>query len=221
MAMEKTGLAEARVLEAKADATYKQGNADARVLTERLTAEAEGAQKLGQANASATQAMGDAEASNIAKKMSAEAEGLTSKFDAMGKMSPDARSHEEFRMLLETQLRQLLASIDAADFCHVQSHALTLRARTGMPLGDADRAVEQARAEGFDAVMEAAVSAEDCLYADLGIDPGLAARAWRRAWISSSSAATSRTFSAAFFLAFAQASPPSECNGAVSTDAPE
>ena len=113
VAMEKTGLAEARVLEAKADATYKQGNADARVLTERLTAEAEGAQRLGQANASATQAMGDAEASNIAKKMSAEAEGLTSKFDAMGKMSPDARSHEEFRMLLETQLRQLLASIDA------------------------------------------------------------------------------------------------------------
>lgn len=34
------------------------------------------------------------------------------------------------------------------------------------------RTIAQARAEGFDAVMEAAVSAEDCLYADLGIDPG-------------------------------------------------
>ncbi len=34
------------------------------------------------------------------------------------------------------------------------------------------RAVEQAREEGFDAVMEPGVSAEDCLYADLGIDPG-------------------------------------------------
>lgn len=34
------------------------------------------------------------------------------------------------------------------------------------------RAIAQARMEGFDAVMEAAVSAEDCLYADLGIDPG-------------------------------------------------
>lgn len=33
-------------------------------------------------------------------------------------------------------------------------------------------AVAQARMEGFDARMEAAVSAEDCLYADLGIDPG-------------------------------------------------
>lgn len=34
------------------------------------------------------------------------------------------------------------------------------------------RAVAQAREEGYDAIMEAAVSAEDCLYADLGIDPG-------------------------------------------------
>ena len=34
------------------------------------------------------------------------------------------------------------------------------------------RAIDRARSEGFDAIMEAAVSAEDCLYADLGIDPG-------------------------------------------------
>lgn len=34
------------------------------------------------------------------------------------------------------------------------------------------RAVAKAREEGHEAVMEAAVSAEDCLYADLGIDPG-------------------------------------------------
>lgn len=33
-------------------------------------------------------------------------------------------------------------------------------------------AIEQARSEGFDAVMEPGISAEDCLYADLGIDPG-------------------------------------------------
>lgn len=33
-------------------------------------------------------------------------------------------------------------------------------------------AVAKARAEGYQASMEAAVSAEDCLYADLGIDPG-------------------------------------------------
>jgi uncharacterized protein YabN with tetrapyrrole methylase and pyrophosphatase domain len=33
-------------------------------------------------------------------------------------------------------------------------------------------AVEQARRENFDAHMEPGISAEDCLYADLGIDPG-------------------------------------------------
>lgn len=34
------------------------------------------------------------------------------------------------------------------------------------------RAVALAREEGFQAVMEPGISAEDCLYADLGIDPG-------------------------------------------------
>lgn len=34
------------------------------------------------------------------------------------------------------------------------------------------KVVEQAREEGFSAHMEPGVSAEDCLYADLGIDPG-------------------------------------------------
>lgn len=34
------------------------------------------------------------------------------------------------------------------------------------------QAIAQAREEGFDAVMEPGISAEDCLYADLGIDPG-------------------------------------------------
>jgi hypothetical protein len=33
-------------------------------------------------------------------------------------------------------------------------------------------AIEQARAEGYDAHMEPGISSEDCLYADLGIDPG-------------------------------------------------
>jgi siroheme synthase len=35
-------------------------------------------------------------------------------------------------------------------------------------------AIARARAEGVDAVMEPGVSAEDCLYADLGLDPGRA-----------------------------------------------
>jgi uncharacterized protein YabN with tetrapyrrole methylase and pyrophosphatase domain len=33
-------------------------------------------------------------------------------------------------------------------------------------------AIAQARSEGFEAVMDPGISAEDCLYADLGLDPG-------------------------------------------------
>jgi len=112
-AIEKVGVAEARVIEAKADANYKQGNADARVLAERLEAEAGGVAKLGQAKADTTRAMGEAEANAIGRKMAAESEGLTSKFEAMGKMSPEAREHEEFRMQLEAVLKQALASLEA------------------------------------------------------------------------------------------------------------
>ena len=68
---------------------------------------------MGQARASATEALGLAEATAIGKKMQAEAEGLNTKFDAMGKMSHEARSHEEYRMALETSLQQALASIEA------------------------------------------------------------------------------------------------------------
>lgn len=112
-ATEQVGTAEARVIEAKAEANFKQGQADARVLAEKLSAQAEGESKLGQAKASATEALGSAEASAVGKKMTAEAEGLTAKFGAMGTMSPEARSHEEFRMALQTSLQQALASIEA------------------------------------------------------------------------------------------------------------
>jgi len=42
----------------------------------------------------------------------------------------------------------------------------------GVFAGVPHRAVAQASQEGHTALMEAAVSAEDCLYADLGVDPG-------------------------------------------------
>ncbi len=57
--------------------------------------------------------MGEAEADAIGKKMSAEAEGLTGKFEAMGRMSPDARAHEEFRMQLEKNFDEAMAAIAA------------------------------------------------------------------------------------------------------------
>ncbi|WP_119673043.1 hypothetical protein [Deinococcus sp. RM] len=112
-ALEKTGVAEARVIEVKADANLKLGQNEARVLAERLGAQAEGETRLGQAKATATQALGAAEASATRDRMNAEAEGLTAKFGAMDRMSADARSHEEYRMALETSLQQALASIEA------------------------------------------------------------------------------------------------------------
>jgi len=42
------------------------------------------------------------------------------------------------------------------------------------------RAIQQARAEGYAAHMEPGISAEDCLYADLGIDPGTVAASTTR-----------------------------------------
>ena len=42
----------------------------------------------------------------------------------------------------------------------------------GVFAGVPHAAIAQARAEGFEAVMDPGISAEDCLYADLGFDPG-------------------------------------------------
>ncbi len=42
----------------------------------------------------------------------------------------------------------------------------------GVFVDPAHEAIERAREEGFNATMHPAISAEDCLFADLGIDPG-------------------------------------------------
>ena len=112
-AIEKVGLAEARVAEAKAEATYKQGSAESRVLADTLAARAEGEQKMGLAKASATEAVGTAEADVLGKRFAVEAEGLTKRFDALGQLNDTARAHEEFRMVLEKNLEQALAAIEA------------------------------------------------------------------------------------------------------------
>lgn len=112
-AFEKQGLAEAKVIEAKAEANRKQGTAEAQVLGETLAAKAQGEAQMGQAKASASESLGLAEASVIERKLFAEAEGLTRKFEAIGSLSDTARGHEEFRMALDTTLKQALASIEA------------------------------------------------------------------------------------------------------------
>ncbi|MNM96686.1 Inner membrane protein YqiK [compost metagenome] len=113
LAIEKVGIAEARVVDAMADANFKQGSAEARVLAEQLAAQALGEEQMGRAKAAATETQGLAEAAVIEKKLSAEAEGLTRKFLAIDSLGDTARGHEEFRMTLETSLKQAIATLDA------------------------------------------------------------------------------------------------------------
>ena len=118
------GLAEAKVQEAKADAFEKEGLAEAKVIASQGEAkakanrdtglaEAEVIKAKGESEANAQKDVGTAEADVIRAKFKAEAEGLVDKFDAMGKMSEQARNHEEFRMSLETAFKEAMASIEA------------------------------------------------------------------------------------------------------------
>lgn len=125
------GLAEARVMLAKAEAEEKEGLVQAHVAGEMRIAEAKGIQEKGAAEAKAIQDKGLAEAkvveakatavekqglveaSIIREKLRAEAEGLVEKFQAMGTMTEDSRSHEEFRLALEKGFEQAMASITA------------------------------------------------------------------------------------------------------------
>lgn len=105
-AMEKEGLAKARV-------TAAQGESEANVVSATGTAEANVVALKGTSEAQAKRETGLAEAEVIREKYKAEADGLVDKFNAMNSMSPEARSHEEFRMGLETALEEALASINA------------------------------------------------------------------------------------------------------------
>ncbi len=96
------GLADAKVQEAKADALEKEGLAEARVISAKGESEASAKRQVGLAGADVTR-----------EQFKAEADGLVEKFQAMGTMSESAREHEEFRMSLETALKEALASIEA------------------------------------------------------------------------------------------------------------
>ncbi|MAZ89240.1 MAG: hypothetical protein CL693_16545 [Cellvibrionaceae bacterium] len=118
------GLADAKVQEAKADALEKEGVAEASVVRAKGDAEASAHLETGKAEAEVIAAKGDSEA-RAAKEIGmasaevtreqfkAEADGLVDKFEAMNSMSEDARAHEEYRMGLDTALKEALASIDA------------------------------------------------------------------------------------------------------------
>ena len=96
------GLAEAQVKEVMADAVQKEGLAEAKVLEEKMDVEAVGSEKIGLAAAVVQK-----------EKFKAEAEGLIEKFKAMEQMSEGSREHEEFRMQLEKDFEKALAEIEA------------------------------------------------------------------------------------------------------------
>lgn len=100
------GLAEAEVIratgESEADVILKKGESEASVI-----------RKKGESEADSTLKVGTSKADVTLNQFRAEAEGLTDKFEAMNSMSEDARQHEEFRMTLETALKETLAAIDA------------------------------------------------------------------------------------------------------------
>ncbi len=97
-----SGLAEAKVQEAKADSLEKEGLAEARVISAKGEAEAAAKKDIGLVGAEVTR-----------EQFKAEADGLVDKFSAMGDMSDQAREHEEFRMSLETAFKEAIASIEA------------------------------------------------------------------------------------------------------------
>lgn len=107
-ATQKLRMVEVHVKEAAADANEKQGLVDARVLRERLLAEAEGNEQRGLV-----------EARVLKEKLLAEAEGLGEKAEAMKRYDADTLAFEQYQMQLDLErvlgLEQLEKSVDIAD----------------------------------------------------------------------------------------------------------
>lgn len=139
VAHEKEGMVDAAITSAQGDADANvikaKGDAEANVIKSKGDAEAAKIKAVGVSEASALEDAGAAEAKVTTLKadadaklireqglanaevtlaqFKAEADGLIDKFGAMNTMSEAARSHEEFRMGLETALKEALASIEA------------------------------------------------------------------------------------------------------------
>jgi len=92
----------------------------------------------------------------------------------VGQMRPDARSLQPHYAEGKSRRRTYREMVDAM-LGEVRAGRRVCGVFYGHPGVFAQvphEAIAQARAEGCSAVMEAGVSAADCLYADLGIDPG-------------------------------------------------
>jgi len=96
-----TGLGEATVLEAKAAAYQKQGEAEATVSESKYLADAKGISEKGAAEASANE-----------KKYAAEAQGINQKAEAMKLFNEAGKEHEEFKLRLQKDKEIELAEIE-------------------------------------------------------------------------------------------------------------
>ena len=131
-AIEKLGAAEARVLlqkmeaeargrEANASATERTGAAEASARREMLLAEATGKE----ADAVATEKMAAAKAAEIREALLGEAAGLEQKAHAMKQLDDATRTHEEFRLRLDRHMQIALQEIAARkDIAHAQASVM-------------------------------------------------------------------------------------------------
>ncbi len=89
----------------------------------------------------------------------------------------NARASEDLALFYDEATTRLTtyAAMAARMAGHAQSGLTVVGVFYGHPgifAWSPHKAIEQARAEGYEAHMEPGISAEDCLYADLGFDPG-------------------------------------------------
>jgi flotillin len=103
------GLADVQVQVALAEATERQGEAEANVIEKKAVAEAKGRE----ANADAVEREGTAEASVMKQKFSSEAEGIVEKANAMKLFDGVGREHEEFKLRLNKEKDIEIAGIQA------------------------------------------------------------------------------------------------------------
>jgi precorrin-3B methylase len=92
----------------------------------------------------------------------------------LAKMHPDVRSLQQYYQEGKSRMTTYRQMVEAM-LTEVRAGKKVCGAFYGHPgvfAWPTHKAIEIARSEGFSAHMEPGVSAEDCLYADLGIDPG-------------------------------------------------
>src|SRR5690242_10790960 len=90
------------------------------------------------------------------------------------RMHPDVRSLQPYYAPGKSRLKTYREWVDVmmAEVRAGKRVCAVFYGHPGVFAWSPHKVIEAARAEGFTALMEPGISAEDCLYADLGIDPG-------------------------------------------------